>query len=104
MSEDESFLRAMLAAPADSALPLVYADWLEDRGDPRAEYLRLGVHLAALPFDHEDAQSVRRRMVELGSYLPAPWLAVFGDHHSSGSDQDPRRLKLAAAALQCPVR
>jgi uncharacterized protein (TIGR02996 family) len=38
---DETFLRAILAAPEDATSRLVYADWLEERGDPRAEVLRL---------------------------------------------------------------
>jgi uncharacterized protein (TIGR02996 family) len=37
------FLRAILANPADAALKLVYADWLQERNDPRAEYLRAQV-------------------------------------------------------------
>jgi uncharacterized protein (TIGR02996 family) len=42
MSDDEPFLRAILATPEDMATRLIYADWLEERGDARAEYLRLG--------------------------------------------------------------
>jgi uncharacterized protein (TIGR02996 family) len=36
-----AFVRAILAAPHDAAPRLMYADWLEERGDPRGEYLRL---------------------------------------------------------------
>jgi uncharacterized protein (TIGR02996 family) len=38
---EEAFLRGILAAPGDEALRLVYADWLEERGDPRAAPLRM---------------------------------------------------------------
>jgi uncharacterized protein (TIGR02996 family) len=41
MNDDHGFLRNLLASPGDGALRLVYADWLEERGDPRAKYLRL---------------------------------------------------------------
>jgi len=104
MSEDEAFLRAILPAPEGSALRLVYADWLEERGDPRAEYLRLGARLAALPVGDEAAPGLRRHLVELRAHLPAPWLALLGDYRSTGSDPDPRRAELAAGVLGRPAR
>jgi carbon storage regulator len=39
--EEEPFLRAIAAGPDDEATRLVYADWLEERGDPLGEFLRL---------------------------------------------------------------
>lgn len=41
MKDDDAFLRAILAAPQEPASRLAYADWLEQRGDARAAYLRL---------------------------------------------------------------
>jgi|SRR5262245_285412 len=42
-------LRAVLEAPDDDAPRLVYADWLDEHGDPkRAELIRLEVELARL--------------------------------------------------------
>ena len=38
---DQVFIEAILASPDDASLRLVYADWLEERGDPRGEYVRL---------------------------------------------------------------
>src|SRR5437763_1851014 len=41
MTRDEQpFIDALYASPADHVPRLVYADWLEERGDPRAAYLR----------------------------------------------------------------
>jgi uncharacterized protein (TIGR02996 family) len=40
MGEDAAFLRAVIASPDDATPRLVYADWLEERADPRAELLR----------------------------------------------------------------
>ncbi|MBN9119063.1 MAG: TIGR02996 domain-containing protein [Planctomycetes bacterium] len=40
MSEEAGFVAALLAEPTDRTTQLVYADWLDDRGDPRAGYLR----------------------------------------------------------------
>ncbi len=47
---DEAFLRAILAYPEDDTPRLIYADWLEERGDPRAELLRQVWHLPRLSF------------------------------------------------------
>ena len=38
---EASFLAAIQRDPNDEASRLVYADWLEERGDERAEYVRL---------------------------------------------------------------
>jgi uncharacterized protein (TIGR02996 family) len=48
MNEEDAFLRAILAAPGDASPRLVYADWLEERGDPRGGYLRLLTELDGL--------------------------------------------------------
>lgn len=47
MSSEKSFLKAIHAAPDDDALRLVYADWLDERGDPRGEFIRIQVARAA---------------------------------------------------------
>jgi uncharacterized protein (TIGR02996 family) len=41
MADDSQFLAAIAADPRDAALRQVYADWLEERGDPRGEFIRL---------------------------------------------------------------
>jgi uncharacterized protein (TIGR02996 family) len=43
MTDDDAFVAAVVNAPDDATVRLVYADWLEERGDPRAELLRLAV-------------------------------------------------------------
>jgi uncharacterized protein (TIGR02996 family) len=48
MGDEEAFLRAIALAPGDDAPRLVYADWLDDRGDPRADYVRLVTRAAGL--------------------------------------------------------
>jgi uncharacterized protein (TIGR02996 family) len=56
MYDDEVFLGAIRADPADEALWLIYADWLEERGDPRAALYRrrrltnsIGMKLVLVP-------------------------------------------------------
>lgn len=41
MDKEAAFVQAMQAEPQDAALRLVFADWLEEHGDPRAELIRL---------------------------------------------------------------
>ena len=48
MTDDEAFIRAIVAAPGDGATRLVYADWLDERGDPRGAYLRAELEWARL--------------------------------------------------------
>ncbi|HJZ56927.1 MAG TPA: TIGR02996 domain-containing protein [Gemmataceae bacterium] len=56
--EARSFLEAISANPDDDLARLVYADWLEERGDaPRAEFIRTQVERATLP--DWDARRVR---------------------------------------------
>jgi uncharacterized protein (TIGR02996 family) len=74
--DDANFLRALLAAPEDDALRLVYADWLEERGDPRGEYLRCRCARAALPPKGRKHAALLRREKELRRQHPdviLPW-------------------------------
>jgi uncharacterized protein (TIGR02996 family) len=48
---DEPFIAAIVAAPDDDAPRLVYADWLQDRKDPRGELISLQCLLATKPND-----------------------------------------------------
>ena len=57
-AEEGSFLRACFAAPDDAAPRLVYADWLDERHDPRAQAVRL-----AERFRHLDPESAGRERV-----------------------------------------
>jgi uncharacterized protein (TIGR02996 family) len=78
--EDEAFLRAIEAAPGDESLRLVYADWLEERDDPRGEYLRLEEKLRAMPYASPDRQAAGRRWRESRASLDPAWLRrVEGD-------------------------
>jgi uncharacterized protein (TIGR02996 family) len=52
MSLQRAFLDAILDAPDDDAPRLIYADWLEDNGEPeQAEFIRAQIRLARLPPD-----------------------------------------------------
>jgi uncharacterized protein (TIGR02996 family) len=100
MIEDEAFLRTILAQPDDMVARLAYADWLEDRADPRAEYLLLEAKLAGLAGDDSGIQT---RMDELRAGLPPWWLAIVGGLHATTTEPDPKRIELVAQKLGRPV-
>jgi uncharacterized protein (TIGR02996 family) len=69
MSEEESFLQAIGADPADDASRLVYADWLDEHGGgDRAAFLRAECSAAAGKPMH--ARTCRR----YAKALPEEWL------------------------------
>jgi uncharacterized protein (TIGR02996 family) len=55
----DAFVQAILDDPDDDSLRLIYADWLEERGDPRGEFIRVQYALAGM-----DADDPRRGPLE----------------------------------------
>jgi uncharacterized protein (TIGR02996 family) len=76
MSVEAGFLRAIQAAPQDDGLRLVYADWLEERMDRRAEFLRTQVLLTSLRPKDPRRAVVANRLRDLRQGLDAQWLAA----------------------------
>jgi uncharacterized protein (TIGR02996 family) len=61
MSLEKAFLAEIVANPDDDAPRLVYADWLDENGQPeRAEAVRLGCELRKLEGDPRAAEIARR--------------------------------------------
>jgi uncharacterized protein (TIGR02996 family) len=73
--EEEAFLLAISTVPDDSTIRLVYADWLEDHGDPRAEFVRLQVRLREMPADDPSRPQLQAREQELRPGCSPYWLA-----------------------------
>jgi uncharacterized protein (TIGR02996 family) len=66
---DDAFLQAVLSDPDDDAPRLAYADWLEERGDPRGEFIRVQCTLANLARgDPKRTDLVARERVLLGEH------------------------------------
>ena len=76
MSLEASFLADIRDHPDDDTPRLIYADWLEERGDPRGEFLRLEVRLRSLPEDDPRGESIRHRLRELRDGINEDWLAL----------------------------
>jgi uncharacterized protein (TIGR02996 family) len=75
-AEDKAFLRAIIDNPADTTARLVYADWLDDRSDPRGAYLRAEVALHSQP-DADSARALREQLAGLKRDIDPFWLACF---------------------------
>jgi uncharacterized protein (TIGR02996 family) len=80
MLTDENVLANLLADPAANDTRLVYADWLEERGDPvsvaKAEFLRATVELAAGRGPKRWRKARQKRLQQLAAGLDTDWLAV----------------------------
>jgi uncharacterized protein (TIGR02996 family) len=87
MSGQAAFLKAVIAAPDDDLPRLIYADWLDERGDPRGEFIRCQIELeqyrplvvngetydVTTTGDAGHADALRRRERELQSCPLSQW-------------------------------
>jgi uncharacterized protein (TIGR02996 family) len=99
MSEDAAFLRTIADRPDDQVSRAVYADWLDEQGDPasaaRAEFLRLEAELADLP-EKARQPALVNRLRRLARRLDSAWLAVVSRRPIENCD-----LRFA---FQCPLQ
>jgi uncharacterized protein (TIGR02996 family) len=72
--DDMAFQRAILASPRDMTLKLVYADWLQEHDDPRAEFVRLQVELHTKKTSSAAVDAAAWFML-MGEQLDADWVA-----------------------------
>ena len=74
-TDEDALLAAIAAAPLDAAPRLVYADWLQERGEEaKAEYVRTVVKLFHPP---EDPAAVEK-CIALSESLGANWRQAVG--------------------------
>ncbi len=71
ISTREAFLDQILARPDDDTPRLIFADWLEEHGDPRGEFIRLQCQLAR---DEGADDAVAKRVAELLRQHQDEWL------------------------------
>ncbi|MBY0460273.1 MAG: TIGR02996 domain-containing protein, partial [Gemmataceae bacterium] len=55
-TEAEAFLQRIRAKPDDDAPRLIFADFLDEEGDPRGRFIRVQLALAHLP-EHDRARN-----------------------------------------------
>jgi uncharacterized protein (TIGR02996 family) len=71
--EEAAFLDRVCADPDDDAPRLIFADWLDERGDPRGEFIRVQVALARLPVGDPRRDTLADREAALLARFHAPW-------------------------------
>ncbi len=71
MTTEDDFQKALDARPRDWQTRLVFADWLQDRDDPRADGYRALGHLRAYP--------VLIQMERGADDAPGAWHFIFGN-------------------------
>jgi uncharacterized protein (TIGR02996 family) len=78
LNEEAGFLSAIRQTPADDTARLVYADWLDERGDTestsKAEFIRL--ELRVIADEQSGPADSPKQLQPLASALARDWLAV----------------------------
>jgi uncharacterized protein (TIGR02996 family) len=95
MSEERAFLHRLQTHPDDDVTRLVYADWLDEQGDPRAAYLRGEVELSSLAEGTEPYHALTLQQRELGATLDPEWLPLVGKRYDVVLVAYPVELKIA---------
>lgn len=85
MSDRDALLAGLLAQPDDDTPRLIYADWLEENGDPdRGEFIRVEIELARTPPGTGEAERRRCRLLDRRTELlrrkSSEWLKPFLPH------------------------
>jgi uncharacterized protein (TIGR02996 family) len=98
MVENKDLLKAVTDAPQDDSLRLVYADWLEEHGDSRGDFLRLQVQLRALAPDHPHRPALEAELSCHRKGQSADWLIAVEPERAHLFREVPHRLKCG-----CPI-
>src|SRR5688572_29473172 len=72
-AEEMAFLALIREQPDDDGPRLIFADWLDECGDPRGEFIRLQCALARLPADDPRYEELRKREQDLEDAHRAVW-------------------------------
>src|SRR5262245_8003222 len=76
MATHDALLADIAEQPDEAAPRLVYADWLEEHGDARGEFVRLHLALRGLSPDQLYRPEVEEELSRLRKGLDCGWLAV----------------------------
>jgi uncharacterized protein (TIGR02996 family) len=90
MTEREALLRAICENPDDDTPRLVFADWLDEHGEPeRAEFIRVQIELAGLP-DGKKKQKQQAREKELLDAHKQEWTEPLKEFRASRTEHPAR--------------
>jgi uncharacterized protein (TIGR02996 family) len=74
MTPEEAFLQDIIEHPDDESLRLIYADWLDERSDPRGQFIRVQCELARLPTADPRRAALEARERELLAAHSEDWV------------------------------
>ncbi len=99
MGDDAAFELAIREAPDVEITRLVYADWLEERGDARSEFLRLESQLRRMSESAPQYKTLQRRLGVLAKQRDVRWVAALCRIHMEIDEPTmrPERCPLTAA-------
>jgi uncharacterized protein (TIGR02996 family) len=80
MSEEAAFLQALETDPDDDVTRLVYADWLDERGDVRGRYLRLEIEASREVWNQDQQPGQVEELLALRTGFDPDWLVRAGKH------------------------
>ncbi|MEK6233085.1 MAG: TIGR02996 domain-containing protein [Planctomycetales bacterium] len=78
MSQEELFLREIDAEPGNQAARLIYADWLEERGDLRADFIRILARLQETDETDPEFDRLHARKESLRDSIDVAWQQRLG--------------------------
>jgi uncharacterized protein (TIGR02996 family) len=70
MTTEEAFLRSICEGITDALRRFAFADWLDERGDPRGEWLRVGCELETVGLKEQRRKTLEARQRELEQTHP----------------------------------
>jgi uncharacterized protein (TIGR02996 family) len=74
VTHEEAFIQAIREDPDDDGPRLIFADWLEEHGDPRGEFIRVQCELARLPQNDPKKDELWKRERRLLQMHEREWL------------------------------
>jgi uncharacterized protein (TIGR02996 family) len=92
----EGFLQAILEEPDNDDVRLIYADWLQEQGDPRGEFIHLQVRRARRPAGEPVPEAESKREQQLREDHQREWV---GELHGIVARCDFERGFVASVAL-----
>lgn len=78
MSDDDAFVAAVTESPDDMVLRLVYADWLDERDDPRGRFLRLDVEIRQRGESDPEYAALRQQLADVSAVVDPQWQRAMG--------------------------
>ncbi len=92
MTEEAGLLQGIIAHPEDDAPRLVYADWLDEHGEPdRAEFIRLQIEVARI--EQANPRGPRKSYMEVQGRRSVVALHLCGDSDDWRDDGRARALR-----------